>query len=210
MGLVGGQRQYDGPGLGVGPWKCPSCGGANTAEMQVGCQHCGSGSAQPRHVGQAPPVAPPADLHLPSARWTGFKSAEEHAAARVESGAFQAVKADMDHGVEVYTAAATWAATHETVPAAEAFIAGYEFAVQQLTARTMLAPPVTADLAELAPDGKARRTIIAALDLFKDQVLRDARDEIASGEWCSLEEVEQLIIDLKTQEPDLKLEEDSQ
>lgn len=200
MGLVGGNRQYDGPGLGAGPWKCPSCGEANTGAIDTGCLHCGSGSAAPRHVGQPPPTPPPSDLHLPSVRWTGFKTAEEHAAARVESGAFQAVKADMDHGVEIYATAAAWAATHEGETLSDAFLAGYQLATQQHTARTMAAPPVTADVAELAPAGKPARTIIAALEIFKDQVLRDAAEEIASGEWCSIEETEALITQLKRQE----------
>ena len=57
--------------------------------------------------------------------------------------------------------------------------------------------PVTADIAPHAPEGKPRRTIIAALELFKDQVLRGAVEEISSGEWCSLEEVDLLIHQLK-------------
>ena len=199
MGLVGGNRQYDGPGLGAGPWKCPACGEANTGAIDAGCLHCGSGSAAPRHVGQPPPV----ERRAGKTPLTGHPLDENGAIDLHLTPAFTAVKADLDRGMEVYAAANAWALTHDAEGLEAAFLAGYQLAVQQLTARTMLAPPLAADIATLAPDGKARRTIIAALDLFKDQVLRDARDEIASGEWCSLEEVEQLIIDLKQQEEEV-------
>ena len=216
MGVVGGHRQYDGPGLGAGPWKCPSCGGANTAEMQVGCQHCGSGSAQPRHVGQ-PPVPPSAktiwdrhkgedDLVPPPT----FTVADHFGEDLHLTPAFTAVKADLDRGMaamqertDISILAETWAEQHGEATITDAFIAGYQFGRLSMVQQTMAAPPVTVDLAELAPEGKTRRTIIAALDLFKDQILRDATEEIASGEWCSIEEVEQLITQLKMEEGSL-------
>lgn len=86
-----------------------------------------------------------------------------------------------------------WVDAHPGVSLAAAFVAGYRCALD----RTMTAPPVTADTLPLAPEGKAARTIIAALELFRDQVLRNAAEEIASGEWCAIEEVEGLIEQLK-------------
>ena len=51
-GEIGGARHYTGATLGaLGPWKCPSCGAENGGTLQAGCNSCGSGSAQPRHVG---------------------------------------------------------------------------------------------------------------------------------------------------------------
>ena len=41
------------------------------------------------------------------------------------------------------------------------------------------------------------RTILAALQLFLDQVLRSAPEEVAEGEWLSAEETEALIRKLK-------------
>jgi len=183
MGMVGGSHIYEGPGLGHGPWKCPACAATNVGSIDDGCTTCGSGSAKPQHVGNPPPpVKPAADLHL--------------------TPAFQAVKADLEHGMDVYRAAEAWVAAQGmgNVDPATAFVAGYQLATQQARAHTMTAPPVTADVAELAPAGKVRRTIIAALELFKDQVLRDAADEIASGEWCSIEEIDQVIRQLKDAE----------
>lgn len=187
MGMVGGTRSYDGPGLGSAPWKCPRCAQQNTGAIDAGCVHCGSGAARPQHIG-LPPPAEDLKLAIPP--------------PIPESPEVQALRKDMEAGVAVYTAAEAWAAAHEGVASmTEAFVAGYRLATAQAQAHTMAAPPVTADVASLAPEGKPRRTIIAALELFKDQVLREAADEIASGEWCSLEEVDQLIQQLKDEEP---------
>jgi len=92
----------------------------------------------------------------------------------------------------VYAAAERWAETHPEATLAEAFAAGYLMAQGGM----ITAPPVTADVASLAPEGKPRRTIIAALLHFKDQVLADHPEEIESGEWCSPDEVDQLITEL--------------
>jgi hypothetical protein len=75
----------------------------------------------------------------------------------------------------------------------DAFMAGWVQGAQNQARQTMNAAPVTADIRELAPHTKAQRTIIAALELFKDQVLIGATDEIASGEWCTVAEVTELI-----------------
>lgn len=183
MGLVGGSRSYDGAGLGWAPWKCPRCAAENTGAIDDGCTSCGSGSVKAQHVGVAPPAAQ--IVHpVPTL---------DHQRAV--------------HGVESYAEA--WADTHDLTVYShvEAFIAGYLLAQQHAHAQTMTAPPVTAGLAQLAPGGKVRRTIIAALELFKDQVLRDAQEEIASGEWCSVEEAGQLIQQLKAE---LKAEEEKE
>lgn len=89
--------------------------------------------------------------------------------------------------------AQAWAAAHPESPLHVGFIAGYLHAQREAHAQTMAAPPVTADVAALAPEGKVRRTIVAALELFRDQVLTSAKEEIASGEWCSPQEVHELI-----------------
>lgn len=96
----------------------------------------------------------------------------------------------------LYDAARQWADAHPTAGLAAAFLAGYELATQQITAHIVQATPVTADVAALAPAGKPTRTIIAALDLFKDQVLAHEPEEVQSGEWCSAAEVDALITKL--------------
>ena len=182
MGLVGGSRSYDGPGLGHAPWKCPACAVLNVGPLGEGCTSCGSGSARPQHVGQPPRV--------------------ETAPPRSKSAYARAVAADPipSWKPELSIVAEAWVEQNPLATIAEGFMAGYRLAVEQFTARAMAAPPVTADLASLAPEGKVRRTIIAALELFKDQVLRDAKEEIASGEWCSIEEVDQIIAQFKQEE----------
>lgn len=188
MGVVGGSRTYDGPGLGWGPWKCPACGAENQGSIDAGCVQCGSGSAKARHVGQPPPPPKPTPAPPPKPE------------------TIRLIEADMKHASWLYEAALAWEAAHTTATGspqaslAEAFIAGYQLAQQHAQVRTMAAPPVTADVAQLAPEGKVGRTIIAALELFKDQVLQQATDEIASGEWCSVEEIDRVIQQFRDQE----------
>jgi hypothetical protein len=182
-GLFAGDRHYDGPGLGpVSVWKCPACATENVGEIDQGCSVCGSGSARPYKV-------------------SGFDSRRgtEQEPPRTPQVAGET---DTDHPspahlIDVVNAAHAWAAAHHhETSTADAFLAGYEFALQ----RTLTAPPVSTDLPELSPEGKVTRTIIAALELFRDQVLRQAAEEIASGEWCSLEDVDQLLQQLRARE----------
>jgi len=49
---------YKGARPSVGPWKCPACGVENNGPLQAGCASCGSGSAQPKHVGVPPAPRP--------------------------------------------------------------------------------------------------------------------------------------------------------
>jgi len=177
MTPVGGSRLYDGPGLAQwAPWKCPACAAENSGPIDYGCETCGGGSARPRHVGVTPPTpaAPPPVIASPPPPPTQ---------ARTPAAAAQA-----------------WAMAHPGDTTEAAFLAGYMAAIEDLRGRTMQAPPVTADLPALAPGGKVRRTIIAALELFKDQVLREAQEEIASGEWCSQEEIGDVIRQLRDEE----------
>lgn len=63
----------------------------------------------------------------------------------------------------------------------EAFVAGYSAALH---------PPIE----ELAGT-KTSRTIVAALRMFKDFVLTQQPEEASTGEWCSLKEIDQLILE---------------
>src|SRR5262245_40157719 len=84
--------------------------------------------------------------------------------------------------------AAVWAARNPAASLREAFLAGYEFA-----ARTATKPA-----AEAFPAAHKRtRTIVAALRLFRDQVLREADEEVESGEWASAAEVTTWIAELE-------------
>jgi hypothetical protein len=195
MGVVGGPRQYDGPAItGWLPWKCPACGVDNVGLISAGCTSCGSGSAQPRHVGQAPPLEEPVMIHKP--RTVGPSAdADLHLVAPM-------VSPDPAENAIAHTWAAAWFAHHPTATGFDGFIAGYQLAFHQSLARTMAAPPVTADVIPLNPKGKASRTIVAALQFFRDQILGQAAEEIASGEWCSAAEVDALVRSIQEREQD--------
>lgn len=181
FGQIGGSRHYDGPGLGeIGVWKCPACAAENAGPIDAGCTSCGSGSARARKAEQPARVATPPDLELILDR---ERPADKRAL-----------------GDAILAAAEQWASANPNASLVDTFVAGYEAATREIHTRLIASPPVTADTRALAPEGKPRRTIIAALELFKDQVLRQATDEIASGEWCSIEETEAMIEDLRRQE----------
>ena len=184
-GEIGGDRHYTGAGLGtITGWTCPACRVENVSVFEQGCPSCGAG-APGYHVGEPPPPIPVAHTQ---------RLADT---LKLQTPAFAAVKRDLDQGREVYQAALQWAAAHEEASRADAFVAGYTLARQQLQAQVMHAQPVTVDVAQLAPAGKARRTIVAALKLFRDQVLSQSPDEIESGEWCGVEETEAVIAQLE-------------
>ncbi len=176
--------KYDGPEAKLSfPWKCPKCGVQNEGALKYGCVHCGAGKPG-YHVGIATPPSP----------------------ALSETAVFEAVKADMKRGAEtiqdqlaVYPVGEAWAEAHAGASLAEAFVAGYMLARHHHFAHAMQAPPVTADVRTLAPHTKAQRTIIAALEIFKDQILSQGPEEIASGEWMSVVEVDQLIATMQAQ-----------
>lgn len=186
QGEIGGDRRYSGPTPSIGIWKCPACRAENDGALEAGCSTCGAG-APGKHVGIDPPPAP-ADHAIEGARRT------EGARAGNTSAAFDAVRADLADAMDVQGMALAWVSAHEQAGLAEAFLAGYAFAM----ARTLRSEaPVTSDVLPVDPTSKARRTIRAALQLFRDQVLTQTPDEIASGEWCSLEECDQLIAELE-------------
>lgn len=171
-GEIGGARHYEGKAPSIGIWKCPSCRVDNDGPLEQGCASCGAG-APGKHIGvDAPP-------------------------ARREQLIDQ-IQGQLVAGLDVHDAAHAWVAAHTDSIAHRAdpiaaFLAGYALAM----ARTMKAPPVTADVHTLAPDQKGRRTILAALKLFRDQVLAEAPEEITEGEWCSVAECDALIAEVE-------------
>lgn len=168
-----GAGHYDGPEAHLtAPWKCPACGVQNDGRLELGCVHCSAGKPG-RHVGLPPPPA-------------------------VESPILRSTRTSLeDHAVAIYPAAETWAEFHPHASLAEAFVAGYLLAQGHLRPRS--AQPST-DARALAPHAKAQRTIIAALEIFRDQILSQDPEEVASGEWCSAAEVTALIESLQRDE----------
>src|SRR5262245_43780222 len=87
-----------------------------------------------------------------------------------------------------------WAAEHPGATVAEAYRAGSLDGTRAARATAQQQAPAVA----FSPETKIARTIVAALEYFADQVLRDAPQEVESGEWCSVEEVRALIQQLTT------------
>lgn len=172
--------RYTGPETHAqGPWKCPSCGAGNDGPIPQGCTACGAGKPG-YHIGNPPPAE--VDLALPPLAERANPPQEDPNSDKL-----------------IYDLAEAWSKDREDFGIIEAFVAGFKAARAQLQAQVMRAAPVTADVETLAPEGKPRRTIIAALEIFKDQILSQAPDEIASGEWCSPSEVDALIAQLRSE-----------
>lgn len=186
---VGGSRHYGGPGLGaIGVWDCVSCGAENTGPLEQGCVLCGAGKPG---VHGAPPPPPPA------------ASAPVRESAPPVAGAPPAASAaqpSIEERLQDY--AKRWAQEHPEALLEDAFVAGYVAGVTNVSRHRGVTPP-TAPQAQpilFRPEGLVNRTIIAALELFRDQVLVTAREEIAAGEWMTVEAVNQLLAQLRTYE----------
>jgi hypothetical protein len=89
-----------------------------------------------------------------------------------------------------------WAEQHPSASIEEAYRAGYQDAIQAFRR----AESERAAVPAFSAATKTTRTMVAALSLFRDQVLIGATEEITSGEWCSVEEVNQLIAHLTATE----------
>lgn len=190
-GAAGGEisaGKYDGPEAHeLAPWKCPACGVQNEGLIHLGCVHCRSGKPG-RHIGQP-------TISLPQ-----FNSGEPLTLPQFDATVVVETVDFIQGAFTRWLASQPTPSLHATENGemlAVAFHAGFLAGAQNQAARTMTAPPVTADVETLAPEGKARRTIIAALEIFKDQILSQDPEEISTGEWCSALEVDTLIIQLK-------------
>lgn len=194
-GDVGGPRHYTGERPPEGPWKCPACKADQFGPLADGCTACGSGAVKPFRITTPAKVAGPVT-----------RAADRLAADLAESNLFRqeraegpnlsALRADMKNALDVYQYALNWSGANPDATLADAFIAGFQYA----NAKTIGAPPVSVDVPALSVEGKPRRTIIAALQHFREQILPRAMEEIASGEWCSLDEVDELIQQLSDEE----------
>lgn len=185
-GEITGGVLKDGPRIpghsAVMPWKCVACGVDQVSNPDDGCPSCGSGTAKPYVKVDPPPPTPPLEQVRP------------HSAVKAETGGADAPPLpDFE---------AWWATINASLLtpyglARLAWTAGY----QEHERRTMTAAPVTADTAALAPEGRTRRTLIAALEYFLT-VVETNPEEVASGEWLTLAEVKTLIRQLQQEETD--------
>jgi hypothetical protein len=185
-GEIGGDRHFDGPGLGrLTAWKCPACGQENVSDYDLGegCAHCGAGKAG-KHIGVDPLTGPGPSTVVSLQREMGSPTAPS-----------------------LQTAFDYWLAREGSkATLLDAFEAGWIAGAQQ-QAHMLVAngkPRVSSTKPEVAfdPDPlfKARRTVVAALRLFRDQVLKElAPEEFADHEWCTVEECEAVIAQIESE-----------
>lgn len=104
----------------------------------------------------------------------------------------------IEHHIPHLEIAEQWAVAHPDGTLIDAYTAGYLDGIRAARAAQPPAPPEPEP--DVAPGGKVGRTLIAALELFRDQVLIAAPEEVAAGEWCSVSEVNQLLQQLQQQQ----------
>lgn len=168
---IGGPRHYEGAGIGeITSWKCPACAVEQVSDPNLGCPSCSAGTQRPYKV--APLPTPP--------RSTLALEEQLYAPSLFD---------------------AWWALNAPTIgqrPLKEIARAAWD--AGQAAVSPPPETPIERQPESFSPEGKERRTILAALRLFRDQVLVDAKDEIVAGEWCSLEETDRLIGQLEAEE----------
>jgi hypothetical protein len=97
--------------------------------------------------------------------------------------------------------ASRWLDAHPEASIEEAFTAGYAAGIDAARA-ALLQQTRRRDSREVFdPAGKVQRTLIAALELFRNRILADMPEAVESGEWCSPEEVNDLIAHISAQPP---------
>ena len=193
-----GPRHYTGPEVAAPAlWHCPACGQENQSPLNAGCPACGSG--QPgRHVGVDVIVTP--EMR---------RAIEEGMSGRAESArSLNVVDVRLPiANTDISTAFAVWWQQQPEVVRSDAVLTDHLYRAftagwQARRGTERVAMPESPSSTTVAPlmaqtDTAQTRTIIAALTFFRDQVLKDAQEEIASGEWLSLAEVDALIQALK-------------
>jgi hypothetical protein len=169
MGSVGGSRHYTGGGLG--------------AETGWKCPSCGAENTGPIAQG----------CQLCGAGKPGQRAADPPPPPPPRA---EALKQDVEQDVDEATA---WVKAHPRASITDAYTAGYVEGFR--AARRQLLDQQEQQRADsaFAPEGKVGRTMIAALELFRDQILASQPEEVQSGEWLSAHEVSQLIQQLQQQ-----------
>lgn len=84
-----------------------------------------------------------------------------------------------------------WARTHPEASVAEAYRQGYAEGVR--AARQAEPAPPQTPATPVGPDATIARTVVAALELFRDQILVGNPEEVQSGEWLSADQVTAFI-----------------
>lgn len=197
---AGGPRHYAGPEANQRVvWRCARCGNENTGEPGAGCSSCGGGGGA-KHVGVDPIVL------------KGKAEPDLWQAQNVRPRArFRTVAHDDDDLDQSFS---LWALEQQLTPADigrfyPAFKAGWDLRGPQGATMTTIAdatdgvPSVGPVIEEEGDEAVAPtdpllgsiedRTIVAALEYFRDQILSQQPEEIETGEWLAGPELAALI-----------------
>lgn len=188
---VGGPRGYQGSEANArAPWKCPACAALNEGLLGEGCSSCGSGGGA-KHVG-IDPIVRKGDRYTPDV--PGYRVSFRPPVI-----------------VDVQQAFTQWIlGAGAAVGPLDAFTAGWTARERVPIMAEPDAPVVIEPIAvDAAPSvdppllGTARtRTLLAALIVFKEQVLINQPEELISGEWVGLAELDQMIAELREAQTD--------
>lgn len=182
MTPVGGPRHYVGGGLGQeGGWDCPSCGSENMGPIAQGCVACGAGRPG-RHVGMSPPPPPAAPDEITTPPATVGPEPE----------------------VRRRDLATIWAEEHPDADREEGFRAGFLEGVRQARMAQLREqqaldqqPQPTRPAVPYVADDMIQRTVLAALEHFRDHVLVSDPEETTTGEWLTQHQVTALIAQMR-------------
>ena len=164
--LQGGRHFKQAPAVNL--WQCPACDADNFGPLEQGCSACGSGKpgkkVDPDDWGVSPVPT--------STSSTEVQKSTSELEAPVDI-AYRGWRKDHPQDSQTPLDLQLYAA----------FVAGFYAAQGRVQQQTV--EPLT---------GTAEsRTIVAALKLFRDQILSDLPEEVRSGEWLTPQAVDQLI-----------------
>lgn len=209
-------RSYRGPETEVGPieWACPACGEKNQTPLAQGCGHCGSGKPG-QHVGVDPVVTPEERLRR-------LQHEQEHIAGYTPIRRMNMTLVPAgDILVDVFGAFAQWIDSTSTPTLSAAFRAGWEARGGQVpddnaTPRTTHRPADAAEPLDVPPPAPSvggeqestaagdtatftgtavQRTTLAALIVLRENFYGDQPEEVRTGEWLTLTQLNALIAD---------------
>lgn len=209
---VGGPRHYTDAPQGPVAWRCVACGEENQSPLAQGCPKCGSG-APGKHVGVDPIVRPEDRARQRFQRQQETLTLPTTITALTDQQeAYEQWKRNT-RLPQLTSSTDMWLF--------DAFRAGWTAAEQYSTRVTLdlnlpalpstapaappASPPPAAPEEEPAQPpaaagsfpGTARdRTLLAALRFFREQVVPEAAEEISTGEWLSVADLDQWIAEL--------------
>ena len=178
------------------PWKCPRCGVENQTPLPQGCPVCGSGKPGMRAPVPSATVVfreGPVGYRDPAGVFHPTGLAPQNASQPAQEPIPAPIGREAD--LQAYYA---WGARQEgSLAFQQVWLAGVEYGRQTVRLATTASEPAPMpDLPPVPPaeEGTAEsRTLVAALELFIEQVLQHSPEEVTSGEWLTAQAARDLI-----------------